>query len=791
MDIQTIKERLTIADVLTHYGLQADKNNKLNCPFHDDRTPSLQVYPKTDTCYCFSSNCETHGKRIDVIDFIQHKEQLTRHQAIGRAKTLVTDQAIPPARVKPSLQPENQAPKTEMLQKLERTFLASIWMSKQAKDYCRSRALDLHKLKGHIGFNSGQFHHSGRFKAGEGHLRAQLVKDSLQIGMLQGLDRTNNQTGDPVTYRVFAKNCIVFFLKNKDNATVGLYGRSIKNNSRAKHYYLKNRQGLYPGYPGAETTHLIITESIIDCATLQHMALPEHYTLLALYGTNGFTNEHKEAIKQWASPLGGDREGLEIIFCLDNDAAGKKATAKYTKQLQASHPKLRYSTIALPNKDVNETAQAHEDLSVFNQLIANREPFLFSSEGTAQAPIDKQPPTNTKQPTRTNQLQHIDKLIAQSGIIGEDNNRSLLFIIASSYKTGRPLHAIVQGSSGSGKTHLISKIADVMPKEDVLRFTRITESALYNFSEDMLVGKLIVIEDLDGLKEEALLAFRELVSNHQVSSGVSIKDKKGNIKSTTKLVKGVFSSMSATTKGSIYEDNMNRSFLLAVDESAAQSQRIINYQNKRYAGEISREQEQKAVQELQQIIRNLQDIPVINPYATQLQLPNTVHKKRRLNDMFQSIIKQITFINQKQRPQKNGAIYTQLEDIELAIDILFDSIILKIDELEGTQRIFYETLFKTFNTNQFNRFEAMAATGLKKTQLQYHLNQLVQLEYLQQFGFSNRGFKYKISFEDSIDNLRKQLKQHFNNQLGMLKNIAVPNANGHQPNANRTPQTNI
>ncbi|MBQ0740573.1 zeta toxin family protein, partial [Aquimarina celericrescens] len=92
-----------------------------------------------------------------------------------------------------------------------------------------------------------------------------------------------------------------------------------------------------------------------------------------------------------------------------------------------------------------------------------------------------------------------------------------------SYKTNKPLHAIVQGSSGSGKTHLISKIADVMPRENVLRFTRITESALYNFGEDMLVGKLIVIEDLDALKEEALLAFRELVSNHQVSSGVSIK----------------------------------------------------------------------------------------------------------------------------------------------------------------------------------------------------------------------------------------------------------------------------
>ncbi|MCX2765195.1 hypothetical protein OQJ66_20610, partial [Aquimarina muelleri] len=68
--------------------------------------------------------------------------------------------------------------------------------------------------------------------------------------------------------------------------------------------------------------------------------------------------------------------------------------------------------------------------------------------------------------------------------------------------------------------------------------------------------------------------------------------------------------MSATTKGAIYEDNMNRSFLLAVDESAAQSSKIIDYQNKRYAGEISSHSEHKAVEELQQIIRDLQNIPV-------------------------------------------------------------------------------------------------------------------------------------------------------------------------------------
>jgi hypothetical protein len=36
------KEQLTLARVLQHYGLKPDKHLRLHCPFHDDKTPSLQ-----------------------------------------------------------------------------------------------------------------------------------------------------------------------------------------------------------------------------------------------------------------------------------------------------------------------------------------------------------------------------------------------------------------------------------------------------------------------------------------------------------------------------------------------------------------------------------------------------------------------------------------------------------------------------------------------------------------------------------------------------------------------------
>ena len=60
------------------------------------------------------------------------------------------------------------------------------------------------------------------------------------------------------------------------------------------------------------------------------------------------------------------------------------------------------------------------------------------------------------------------------------------------------LHALIQGSSGSGKTHLLIKISALIPDEDVKRFTRVTDSSFYNYGAYELQNKLICLEDLTG-----------------------------------------------------------------------------------------------------------------------------------------------------------------------------------------------------------------------------------------------------------------------------------------------------
>lgn len=60
-----------------------------------------------------------------------------------------------------------------------------------------------------------------------------------------------------------------------------------------------------------------------------------------------------------------------------------------------------------------------------------------------------------------------------------------------------------------------------------------------------------------------------------------------------KTVSGPIASLSCTTKDEIYEDNMSLCFLIAVDESKEQTQKIIEYQNWKVSGKIDAEEEKR------------------------------------------------------------------------------------------------------------------------------------------------------------------------------------------------------
>ena len=376
-----------------------------------------------------------------------------------------------------------------------------------------------------------------------------------------------------------------------------------------------------------------------------------------------------------------------------------------------------------------------------------------------------------------NLLQRINKMIGETGIVGEENNRILLFVVASSFGMEQTLHALIQGSSGSGKTRLLQVVSDLMPPEHLKKYTRVTDSSFYNQGEYFFVNKLLCLEDIDGLKEDALLAVRELQSNEILRTSTSIKDEHGKIGGGERIVRGPIASISCTTKAEVYEDNISRCFVVAVDESKAQNMRVIEYQNNKSAGIIEGKNEAENKVFLQNVIRLLQSYEVVNPFANKIKLPEDAHKIRRLNELYQSFVRQITLLHQFQRKRdKNGRLITQKEDLQQACEILFESIVLKVDELDGSLRQFFENL-KNYVKKQnkenpksyeFSRREIRLKFRISESQMRRFMGTLERMEYVQQRGFSNRGYRYKISFWDDNEVLRHRIQKGISDQLAVL-----------------------
>jgi ABC-type molybdenum transport system ATPase subunit/photorepair protein PhrA len=376
--------------------------------------------------------------------------------------------------------------------------------------------------------------------------------------------------------------------------------------------------------------------------------------------------------------------------------------------------------------------------------------------------------------SQPNLLENTDKLIELSGITGETSNRLLVFIIASTYKMLNPLHALVQGTSGSGKTHLINAIASLMPPEDILNMTRVTSKSFYHYSKDELINKLVLIQDMDGLDEEAKYAFREMQSAGQVSSSTTYKDKFGNLQSTVKTVNASFASLSATTHAEIYYDNMSRSIVLGIDESPEQTQRIIQQQNKKLAGLTDEVATRKAKELLQNCMRILKPYEVVNRYANKIQLPVEAKMLRRLNNHYQSFVSQITILHQYQRQKdEQGRLIATVEDLKLACEILFDAIMWKIDELDSSLRQVFEQMKdyvrKQGNAHPFTAREIRQQLNLSKSQCFRYIEELKKLEYIQASeGSANRGFRYTIAYFDNMQMTREKVKTGLMEQLSRL-----------------------
>lgn len=831
MEISHIKENLNINIVLAHYGLKSDKNNRLPCPFHEDTSPSMQVYPKTNTVYCFSSNCKLHGKAIDTIDFMMHKENITKHEALKKATGMVSPKATTAAK---AIQSESL--KEKNLNELFKQLQNNISKSPQAKEYLQNRNLDNEKLE--IGYTS----------------------TSLNTGSNGGL-----------------KHCIVFALRAINNTITSLYGRSIYNNTDQKHFYQANRKGIYPGYPQANTTKLILTESIIDAGSLlQISTLTSQYSILACFGTNGLNEEIKTALTTLNNLQ-------EIVFAFDNDDAGNTAVTKYAEELKETLPNTTLSQLTLPCKDVNETLQAHNE-EIFIHLINERN-FLFSNEkknqffqqsiklsttklntsnpeqvsyntdellitllgGISLQNLDRlrvtiylrrNPHINAQQSIRQNidlyqddivekfirksaeKLDHSTTLISSviaemteeieawrllqienkkvtkavkkeltpaekttalnnlqredlmqwtmetllnTGIIGEAENAMILNMAMTSRLYEDPVSVICLSQSGTGKSYLLERVAKCFPTEDIIENTQFTDNSFF-YWKDGIKGKIILIEDMEGA-QNVEYPMRELITKKYITKTTVHKDAKGNMQTVQYRVDGPATFLGCTTKEKIYEDNANRCILIYLDSSKAQDKNVMDYQKQVRSGSIDKTREQQNRLCLQNMQSMLQTKKIINPYATLIDLPESVLKPRRSIGILLSFIEAITLYHQYQCKQEQGILITHPTHIEWGFKLLKESLFRKSDELSAAVRNFLESV-KALLTKQkkqsFYAMEIRQVLNLHPRTLRRYLYELYEFGYIKITGGNKykKGYEYELTELGNINSLQSGIDKH-------------------------------
>lgn len=829
MDIKEIKAKLSVTAVLEHYGIKVNRNKQIHCPFHEDKTPSMQVYEDKGLVYCHSSNCKNGGKHLDQIEIIQQKENCTKHEAIKKAISLITNEIIATPIQSIVMEEINYQ---EIFTKSQQCYIRN----DKAINYAKERNINNAKLE--IGFNT--------------------------------------PTG---TVFKSLKNCVIFPLKNNQNEVVSLYGRSIDNNDKAKHYYTKDRKGLYHN-TNNETQTLIITESIIDSATIQVFTA---FETLALFGTNGFNQEHIELLKSL-------KNLSEIIFFLDGDDAGKQAVAKHSEAIKALLPTVTLSAVEVPDdEDINSLTISHEP-EILNHLINERVNLFSSLENTEEKkevetptnttskldtknedylafeyenllmsiiggvslfPLDKlkitlgitrtdsknklhrlrqsnldlyseeqlqrfirtasekleigtkqlnlaiaelteeleehrnqkierqKPPIEKKKVLssfrkeellkilkRKDLLQHINQLIGNTGIVGEAKNRLVMWTVFTSRLMENPLHIICLGASGTGKTYLQERVAELFPKDTKISFTASTEQAFYYVGRTELKNKIILIEDMDGANS-VLYVLRELQSKSYVSKLVPIKDSKGNMQTKMLEVEGPIVLSGTTTKEKLYEDNANRCLLIYLDNTTEQQAGIMERQRNVSAGQINRASEQNTIELLQDLQMLFRQLNVVNPFATKLHIPETVFKPLRTNAHYLQFIEAITFIHQFQREIKKDNqgvefIETTLEDIELANELLKDILLAKSDELTKACRDFLEVLKAHLINHKrasFFRSDVREWTRINPHNINHYLKTLNFYGYIRSIGGNKfkGGYEYEVTNKDEYNHLQNSV----------------------------------
>lgn len=332
-EIERLKLSVSLERLVESAGVALKRHGKDRigrCPFHDDKTPSLVVSPKTNLWHCLGT-CQAGGS---VIDWVMRSENVSFRRAVevlreqvGHAPSLL-DRIESPAVSVPGpakghrkrqqadamrlASAEDQA----LLNQVVGFYHAALKQSPEALAYLQKRGLTHPALIDHfrLGFANRTLGYQlpvMQVKAGAA-LRGALQR----IGVYRGSGH-EHFTGSLIVPVIDA---------NGDVAE--LYGRKIGERLREGtplHLYLPGpHRGVFNEAGLIGQDEVILCESLIDALTFWCAG---YRNVTSSYGIEGFTDEIGAALQ---------RHGIRrVLIAYDADAAGNAAALKLAERLRS------------------------------------------------------------------------------------------------------------------------------------------------------------------------------------------------------------------------------------------------------------------------------------------------------------------------------------------------------------------------------------------------------------------------------------------------------------------------
>lgn len=367
------------------------------------------------------------------------------------------------------------------------------------------------------------------------------------------------------------------------------------------------------------------------------------------------------------------------------------------------------------------------------------------------------------------------------GYVGEDLNKLLVYIAASSRKLEDPISILILSQSASGKSFLVDTVKKLIPPEDVISVTSLSDQALNYLPEGELLHKFLILGE--AVHSEVIEhQIREMLSGHQLSRMVTLKDEKtGRMESRTKASPVIVSAIMSSTRSDINPENASRCFLINADESSGQTARIHASQREKYS--LARYFQRRSavpriVERHHAAQRLLRPLLIVNPFASYLDFPHSLVRTRRDHERFVDLIACVCFLRQYRKVPRQGrdgesgevAEYVEcdIEDYRVAYRIMSGGVMSSTyAEVPRSMADFYEDLRELFRERARESGLKPQEVGLTQREVRKglgsagsdtvkrYLRRLMYLEYLQLSHGGERGMRnsYRLVADEPMERL--------------------------------------